>query len=132
MKPVTKLQKALTNGQTVLIEFVKNDGTIRRARVTKNLSNIPAHKHPKEGKSNRKVIVFFDVRKQDWICCYPDKINFVKTPDTPAQLRRKREAAERWATVKRIIDNYNFTIGEALKLADGKKVWGVYLENLRF
>ncbi len=131
MKPVTKLQKALSNGQTVLIEFVKKDGSIRRARVTKNLAQIPAEKHPKGGKSNGKTITLFDIVKGDWICCYAGNIQFVKAPETLAQQRRKAQARERWAMVKRIVADYRFTIGEALRLVSGKKVDGILLENLQ-
>lgn len=132
MKALTKLQKSLQAGQTVLIEFVKKDGSTRRARVTKNLSNIPTEKHPKGGKSSSKTITLFDTVKGDWICCYGDKITLVVPPLTASQQRRKEQARERWATAKRIVANYRFTVGEALKLASGKKVCGMYLENLQF
>lgn len=134
MKNVSKLQKALGNGQTVLIEFEKVNGDPRRAWVTKNPDLIPAEKHPKSASKSKKskLIVLFDTVKDDWISCYGDKITLVKTPPTAAQLRRKDESRQRWLTVKKIIGLYHFTISEALKIASGKTVEGCNLKNMRF
>ena len=135
MKKVTKLQKALSLGQTVLIEFVKKDQTPRRAWVTKNLEVIPEDKHPKgvKSKSNKTGLInLFDVYKKDWICCFAEKITMVKTPPTAAQLRRQAERKERWALVEKIYANYHFTYAEALKIASGKTVDRCHLHNLSF
>ena len=134
MKPVTKLQKALSIGQTVLIEFEKKDGSVRRARVTKNPQNIPLEKRPKGNgeRKSTKIITLFDTVKGDWICCYGDKINLVFAPLTIAQERKKRAASERWSTVKKIIANYRFTTSEALKIASGQTINGYHLQNLNF
>ena len=132
MKPTTKLQKALSAGQTVLIEFVKKDSSVRRARVTTNLSNIPAEKHPKGGKSSKKTICFFDLKKGDWISCCAERLMMVKPErtETPAQIRRKQQRKERWALVQRIIADYHFTIGQALSIASGKTVDRCNLQNM--
>lgn len=136
MKLSTKLQKSLLAGETVLIEFIKKDGSLRRAKVTKNVANIPVEKRPKREarNTNKELINLFDILKGDWICCYANKLLKVKVykEPTPAQLRRKKQAAERWKLVKLIVSNYHFTTGEALKIASGKTVDGCSLQNLSF
>lgn len=134
MKLSSKLQKTLLAGDVALIEFTKKDGSVRRARVTRNLAQIPSEKHPKHsaGTKNKALITFFDLLKGDWICCYGDKLTKVKTYKEPtaAQIRRKKQAADRWKLVKAITANYHFTIGEALKIASGKTVDGCSLSNI--
>ncbi|WP_428661800.1 SH3 beta-barrel fold-containing protein [Runella sp.] len=132
MKNVSKLQKALGNGQTVLIEFEKVNGDPRRAWVTRNPDLIPAEKHPKNASKSKKskLIVLFDTVKGDWISCYGDKITLVKTPPTPSQIRRKEERKNRWALVEKIRSAYHFTVSEALKIACGQTVDKCNLLNL--
>ena len=133
MKPTKKLQKAILAGDTVLITFYKKDGSLRKARVTRNLKLIPVDKHPKRQTSinfESDLINVYDLGKGDWICFYQSKIVEVVTYPTKAQELRRQKARERWQLVKRIVSNYLVSIGEALSIASGKIIDGLSLSNI--
>lgn len=61
-----ELRIALRNG-IVHFSFVKKDGSLRNAKGTTNLSEVPSQFHPTTGRqSSPKVVVFFDLIKNEW------------------------------------------------------------------
>jgi fructose-1-phosphate kinase PfkB-like protein len=54
--------------QTVIVEFIKIDGTTRKLKCTLSESKIPVDKLPKNVNNvkNDSVLSVFDLEKQDW------------------------------------------------------------------
>lgn len=56
----------LKNG-VVAFEFIKKDGTNRRAIGTTDLTYVPCDKHPKEDKKTTMFIqAYFDLQENEW------------------------------------------------------------------
>lgn len=62
------IEQHLDAGDSVYVEFTKQDGTKRGIRCTRNMNLIPQDKHPKgSGKTpNPNLIVVFDLDKNEW------------------------------------------------------------------
>jgi hypothetical protein len=72
---IAELRTLLSAGHTVHILFEKKDGSERDAKITRNLTNIPVEKHPKNvRKTEPKFIFAFDVNKADWICFHESQL----------------------------------------------------------
>jgi len=58
--------RARLNQGTVQFAFKKLDGNLRTAIGTTRIENIPVSNHPKGGTSSDKVVVYFDLQKNEW------------------------------------------------------------------
>ena len=82
------IRTALSNGETVNVSFVKNDGTLAVDRqITRNLLLIPKDKHPKFVRGeNPNYITGFDIKKNGWIRFHADSVrgctNFSRSAET--------------------------------------------------
>lgn len=77
------LRRLLRQGKTVYIEFVKEDGSIRKMLCTTNMTKIPFCKHPTGNgfEYDESQIRVFDLVKQDWRSCLEDSLEMVSTVD---------------------------------------------------
>jgi hypothetical protein len=77
------LRRMLRQGKTVYVEFIKQDGSIRRMLCTTNMTKIPFCKHPVGNgfEYDESQIRVFDLVKQDWRSMVEDNIEMVSTVD---------------------------------------------------
>jgi len=70
------IRTALSNGETVRVSFVKNDGTLAVDRqITRNLTVIPKDMHPKFVRADHPhYITGFDIKKNGWIRFHADSV----------------------------------------------------------
>jgi hypothetical protein len=67
------IRASLSAGETLLVTFRKKDGTETNREITRNLTNIPADKHPKFVRADSPAyITAFDIRKGGWIRFHQD------------------------------------------------------------
>lgn len=62
------IRASLSAGETLFVTFKKKDGTETHREITRNLTNIPADKHPKFVRADSPAyITAFDIHKGGWI-----------------------------------------------------------------
>lgn len=73
------LRRMLKQGKTVYVEFVKQDGTIRKMICTTNMSKVPFCKHPTGAGMDydESQIRVFDLVKQDWRSMIDENVEMV-------------------------------------------------------
>lgn len=70
---------------TIVVEFQKSDGDVRRMRCTRDFKMIPESMHPKSNSAKRKSnsIPAFDLDKMEWRSFVPERIVKLEL-DTPS------------------------------------------------
>jgi hypothetical protein len=65
---------------TIVVEFTKKNGEIRKMKCTKNFSIIPENSHPAGGSSQKTStsIRVFDLDKMEWRSFIPSSINRIE------------------------------------------------------
>ena len=73
------LRRMLKRGKTVYVEFVKQDGSIRKMICTTNMSKVPFCKHPTGNgfDHDESQIRVFDLVKQDWRSMIDENVEMV-------------------------------------------------------
>ena len=67
------------SNHTVVVEFVKKNGEIRKLRCTRSMSMIPDQMHPKgSNKSSSTSIAAFDLDKGEWRSFIPSSITRIE------------------------------------------------------
>jgi hypothetical protein len=119
----SRLRRNLRMGKACKVRFRKMDGslTIRWVKA------IPVEKIKGTGKSSKSVICFYDIQKQDIICC---KTEFLFDVQTKAQfdtkLAKKEAAKERADKAREIMKFYGCGFSDAIKIVIDKKSLAIY------
>ena len=126
MKKLTltaQLRRNLRMGKTCRIRFQKIDGGLTWRWV----KAIPAGLVKGTGKSNPKTICFFDIEKEDIICCRTENLYDVETKTQyEVRLAKKAASKERAGKAREIARFYDISLSEGFLILFNKKELTLY------
>lgn len=106
---VSKLRRNLRMGKTCRVNFIKV-GESDTLTVERWVKAIPAERIKGTGKPNPKVVCFFDIQKQDVICCRVENLLAV---ETEAQVKRMEMRRARYEKAMEIASFYEISVKDA-------------------